>query len=282
MRARGEEWQSNLAASDVFEVATRAHVSCCDADPEAPYCTCFCVCFFAPRSSSRRKIKSWMAICSRQTLLNETWDDDYRQFLVDSRPVVNSGIVGGRRSTFVPALHAIVQRLEAHRRAAPQAVREVGADMLLVNWAALVAQKRSGSSSSSGSGVVSGYPWGPVNWPMWAKLPSTQRAGSLCPRDIVASTGVRSSSKQQPTCDSQCGYEWLNATLLKGGIASYWFGHKLPRSWLNRLRMHACYPAESATAQGIQGLARAGAGKFRCECQVVSNNTRRGSPLSSY
>ena len=228
-----------------------------------------------------------MATRSHMTLLNKTWDADYRAFLIDSRPVVNSGIVGGRRSAFVPALHAIIRGLEEHRRAAPQTTRVVGADMLLVNWVAVVAEQRQtgGNSADRGDsprgGVVRGYPFGPVNWPMWAKLPPA--SGSLCPPHVAPAGHAHGTSKQQRSpCNSQCAYEWFNATLVTSGIASYWFGHKLPRSWLNRIRLHACYPAEAATARAERALSRAGAGKFYCECQTVGNSsTRRGSLLRS-
>ena len=223
------------------------------------------------------RIKYWLDKASQRTLLNQTWERSFQTFLSDRRPVYNSGIVGGRRSVFASALHAVSARLEAHRKTTPQTRRQVGADMLLWNWAALHAQNRS-------SGLVSGYPFGPVNFPMWAKV----GGGGLCGGSVGSgrSGGSGGSMGVPAFCNSTCGYAWLNSTLVRpadgggeGGSKqqhhhhhhpfAYWFGHKLPRSWLNRLRLHACYPTESLTSRADRALFEQGARKFACECEAV-------------
>ena len=212
------------------------------------------------------KIKSWLAKVSRSTRLNETLDAAFHAFLNDSSRVYNSGVVGGKREAFAPALKAVTARLAAFRRSVSgNATRyKTGADMVLWNWAALEAHARpwrppaapatpAGSAARAArAAVITGYPWGPVNYPMWAKLST----GGLCAGSHHGVHGY---------CNSECGYQWLNRT----GLGAYWFGHKLPRSWLNLLRLHACWPQHARTALGLHALRRAGAGRFRCECGRV-------------
>ena len=242
-------------------------------------------CAFLPRQlhvgsdACSGKLKGWMTRISTRTRLNETWDANYRAFLGDKRPIANSGIVGGRRSVFNAALHALTHRLEMHRQAAPQARNVVGADMLLVNWLVLE-RMHNASDSSSRSGVASGFPFGPVNWPMWARLPVVA-SHSLCPSQ--SASGDWRSHRKQPPCNAQCAYEWLNATLVGGGTSSsYWFGHKLPRSWLNRIRLHQCYPEVSADGRVAHALLyHTGSAKFRCECREVGHGPPKGSSIRS-
>ena len=207
------------------------------------------------------KIKWWINRASRQTLLNTTWDERFQQFLEDRRrPVYNSGIVGGRRAVFWPALRAVVARLDAHRATQPPLA--VGADMLLWNWAAAV-WVADAAGSGLGSGVVSGYPHGPVNLPMWAKLP--HGANIICPPHWP-------DGRQ---CNSPCGYAWLNTSL-----GNYWFGHKLPRSWLNLLRLHACWPEATSRSSIVnRTLFNLGGRKFVCECAQVGHPPDERSAL---
>lgn len=197
-----------------------------------------------------RSIKLWMHRASERTQLNRTWGAHYQAVLANqSHPVFNSGIIGGRRGIWTSALKAVVERLEQHRTASPAHVRHVvGADMLLWNWAAASWHRQQ-------HGVVTGYPRGPVNFPMWAKLPDSGKG--LCP--------MHPSPDGQRPCGSQCAYHWLNSS----GLGAYWFGHKLPRSWLNMLRLHACFPQAAVTARGTEMLERVGSGKLRCECLKV-------------
>lgn len=202
------------------------------------------------------KVMSWLNKASTHTLLNRTWGQRYRSFLANrSHPIYNSGIIGGRRSVWTAALKAVVDRLEAHRASSHESVRHVvGADMLLWNWAA-ISWRHSRGHGGRPISIVTGYPRGPVNFPMWAKLPSA--LGTMCPPHL-APDGVR-------PCNSQCGYEWLNHT----APGAYWFGHKLPRSWLNLVRLRACFPEAAARARGADVLRRVGGGKLLCECPSV-------------
>lgn len=200
------------------------------------------------------RIKSWLAGRSRSTRLNDTFDESFRSFLSDNSTVYNSGAVGGTRDVFKPALHWLVTRLRAFRATAVgNATRHLaGADMLLWNLAAR-------SAVASATGVVTGYPHGPVNLPMWAK----PTLNGLC---ASTSRPLHPGALQsRTTCNSNCGYSWLNSS----GLGRYYLGHKLPRSWLNMLRLHTCYPNASRTALGHHTLKRTGFERFKCECGVV-------------
>ena len=65
-----------------------------------------------------------------------------------------------------------------------------------------------------GGTIVTGYPQGPVNLPMWGAFARAH------PRHIR--NGERCSLKL-----THCRHLWLNGT-----SGMYWFGHKLPWSWV--------------------------------------------------
>lgn len=295
-----------------------------------PWCSALRAALHLGSDACSWKIKTWLQRASRHTLLNATWGAHFTRFLHDRQQPYNSGIVGGRREVFLQSLNSVVSRLEAHRASGPPLV--VGADMLLWNWAALGdgsdvdpqgggvgvrsqhgtgraarAARRARAATAlpvAATAVVTGYPNGPVNWPMWAKLPRPSTDG-LCPATHA--------------CNSQCGYAWLNSSITLLPVASrvagghiggadvgaparcccgvvarvppstsasspptvpYWFGHKLPRSWLNLLRLHACWPLASGTPRAAHALALHGARKFVCECSAVSSGAPdRRTPL---
>jgi hypothetical protein len=230
-----------------------------------PHCTQIApATLYVGSDSCSPRTKSWLHEASKSTRLNSSWDEEFQEFLVDRRPMFNSGIVGGRRGIFDAATDLVAERLEAHRAFSPATQHNVGADMLLWNWVAVIAVNRSYWSHPRAGGlaplgrkiaaVVTGYPNGPVNYPMWARLPAD---AGLCP--------AYEAPDHRP-CGSECSYRWLrNGT----SLGQYWTGHKLSRGWLNLLRLHACWPGAAGTVRGQQALERHGARKFRCECQVV-------------
>merc|ERR1719272_1081975 len=96
--------------------------------------------------------------------------------------VRNAGIVGGSRAVFERALSTVVDRMRG--------LTEIG-DMVAWNEVALTQ-----------GNLITGYPRGPTNLPMYGKLSREHNCGKLC------------------------RHQWLNAT-----SGMYWFGHKLPGSW---------------------------------------------------
>ena len=241
---------------------------------EIPRCDGLSAALHVGSDGCSAKIKAWMNKASRHTRFNETWDDSFAAFLADRRPVYNSGILGGHRSVFLPALHAIVQRLDAFRRtpSGNSTRMVVGSDMLLVNWVAVTAN----ATRSNARAVVTGFPNGPVNLPMWARPMDAKLChgagesgeASATESHFVFPTGRtrRDGSIAPGYCNSKCGVDWLSSE----GLGKFWFGHKLPRSWLNLLRYHACWgghpdaPRANGNATGLWA-----AEKFMCECKVV-------------
>ena len=154
-----------------------------------------------------------------QRFLDGPWSDQYtgldrdghgpwalRRGAIGSRlnklPVLNTGIVGGRRADFEPALRAVAARLRNHYAAAPP---HVNVDMAF--WNAQLLERP----------VVTGYPHGPVNLPMWGRLASVPSPWCRMHADPM---------NRSASCSHQCRYEWINATL-----GHYWFAHKLQRWW---------------------------------------------------
>ena len=75
--------------------------------------------------------------------------------------VRNAGIVGGRRAVFERALSAVVKRMKGSTEIA---------DMVAWNEEAL----------THGTNLVTGYPDGPTNLPMYGKLLRAQGCSKLC------------------------------------------------------------------------------------------------------
>jgi hypothetical protein len=120
--------------------------------------------------------------------------------------VYNCGTVGGIRSVFEAALHRVVHRLHAHWTATAYNSSSMRfGDMVVWNEVA------------AGMAPITGYPAGPVNYPLW---------GALCP-DHQDDTGR--------FCAGCCRHAWVNATR-----GRYFFGHKLPMSWLQLQRAPQC------------------------------------------
>lgn len=231
------------------------------------------------------KIKSWLQKAGRNTRLNETWDGAFRAFTADNHSTVyNSGIVGGLRDVFVPQLQAVVERLAAFRATAlgNESRHVAGADMLVWNEVARAALLSTASDASRGlampatlatmrpRGVVTGFPHGPVNLPMWAKASSRDLCAGAPPvrPTTTTSTGTHDAAAASRPLNTPENYAWLNSS----GLGRYWFGHKLPRHWLNLLRLHACWPGAARSVAAQLTLQRIHAGRFQCECKRVGED----------
>ena len=68
---------------------------------------------------------------------------------------------------------------------------------------------------------VTGYPVGPVNFPMW---------GGLCRMWQPHNT-----EHDGLPCKQLCRHRWVNNTR-----GMYWFGHKIPYTWLQLQHLPAC------------------------------------------
>ena len=119
----------------------------------------------------------------------------FDRFLEDRSLLANSGVVGGHRSVFGPALGRLVQRLEHHWVQSPRHRLKAGADMVLWNWEAL-----------SGIPIITGYPTGPVNLPMWGKL-ATEPPGA--PNNLCAVLHEDPADAGQK-CSYGCREQWAS------------------------------------------------------------------------
>jgi hypothetical protein len=148
------------------------------------------------------KVKKWLMKATGRTRLNESVSPAFRQFSTNSsrQLVLNSGVVGGRRAAFLPALAEVNARLRSHWERCPPFL--AGADMVLWNEAALTRP------------LVLGYPHGPVNLPMWGGF-----NGDAC----------RKGSPIVPECHR---HDWVDASMRLG---LHWFAHKMEYNWERRM-----------------------------------------------
>ena len=154
------------------------------------------------------RIKGWMHKAARRTWLLNASTDRYHALLDGQTDelIFNNGVVGGRRAAFGAALGRVRARIEANwlsvgasssTSAAMDAPFIGGGDMVVWN-----------EVLSNESDVVTGYPYGPVNLPMW---------GGMC-------AAHRSADGHH--CSGACRHQWLNATR---GL--FWFTHKSLSTW---------------------------------------------------
>ena len=77
--------------------------------------------------------------------------------------------------------------------------------------------------------IIAGYPLGPVNLPMWGAFPRAHprrsRSGAFCSLKTT-----------------RCRHAWINVTR-----RLYWFGHKLPMSWVHLQLASPCATAAPLT-----------------------------------
>lgn len=134
-----------------------------------------------------------------------------------TQPVRNAGIVGGRREFLEPALGAIASRVHAHYGTVPRPP-PINCDMVFWNDLLL------------GQQVVTGYPFGAVNYPMWGRFAESSpwcRASAI---RLAHSRegGAAAAHVAAGPCIGACRVAFVNGTL-QG--RSYWFSHKLQEWW---------------------------------------------------
>ena len=166
------------------------------------------------------RIKGWMHKAARRTWLLNASTERYHAMLdgKTDEVIFNNGVVGGRRAAFVAALGKVRARIEANWL--------VAQDASATSSVAVTSSSSSSSSSaapfigggdmvvwnevlSNESQVVTGYPFGPVNLPMW---------GGMCQAHRDVASGRH--------CAGPCRHKWLNATR---GL--FWFTHKSLSTW---------------------------------------------------
>eukprot|EP00966_Prymnesium_polylepis_P073726 1711403-Prymnesium_polylepis.1 len=177
------------------------------------------------------------------------WWGKFLTFLDEQGTTVNSGVVGGHRTAFAPALESMVEGYERLWRTRA-ALNWSGSDMFAWNGIALTLNR---------TDVVRGYPFGPVTLPWMGKLVHEPGPGQeLC-------LNVRHSDPDHPgsQCRNSSACVGMWASELAGG--RYWFAHKLPEWWG---RVAAAGARRAREAAGLTG---------GCPTQVVE---RVGGPAS--
>ena len=147
------------------------------------------------------------------------------------KQTLNCGLVGGLRDAILTAVEQMSRRLARHHLVVPPPPY-VPMDMVVLNQLALELEAVNGP-------LVTGYPLGPVNLPMWGGL--TDRT-QFCARHTDPWGG-------SSTCEHECRLVWVNAT-----VGHYMFGHKLKMWWtrFNAEELHrggkrsSCPPIPSA------------------------------------
>jgi hypothetical protein len=179
-------------------------------------------------------IRKWLRRKAIRTRLNSSHSARYLAFLGDPlTTILNAGVVGGPRSAFEPALRALVGRFRRHW--AVHTNLEDGGDMILWNEVGLE------------SDVVTGYPLGPVNYPMYGMFCGMHHS---C-RNASRANGICSLPERKHRV-----HMWVNQTR-----GQYWFGHKMRKSWLARQQFPPCL-----LDLNIYGQARTVAWKRYCAC----------------
>jgi hypothetical protein len=137
-------------------------------------------------------MRSWLVKRAELIGLNESWEREaagFRSFLQStgkSNCPKNTGVIGGRREVFIPALRSVAHRLRKLWERPPREVA-AGADMVVWNELAFKRGDRA---------LITGYPLGPVNLPSRVVPTPTARSASAA---MQVAHG-RYSLVQRPNC----------------------------------------------------------------------------------
>jgi len=184
--------------------------------------------------SGSRGVKAWLknqAARANFSLASTPWLQSFLTARHTTVPVVfNCGIMGGRRNILLPFLHAMATGIRAHYSSQPAAWKLV--DMLVFNDLVLrrLAEDEEALHQRSRDGllwnqtVVTGWPLGPLNLPMWS---------SFCGQD-ECSRRPNTSALPHAHRSDEC-----HRRLMLRMAPAYFFSHKVPylqyplpvRSW---------------------------------------------------
>ena len=225
----GASWECVFAV-DLTDVDV-LRVPRCDAFPRAK--------LLIASDSCGDGVKRWVRIKGEDAGFNGTWDGGFRAFLrggdgggggsggstavgsarQPARCIWNCGIIGGGRGPLLRALRYVVRRLATvwsqpfgSSRLAAHALKDPVGDMVAWNE----------YCHAHADELVTGYPNGPVNLPMYGHL---MRPDREC-RDPAAAEA------SEPRAAAQgCAVTWHSAW-----AGRYFFGHKLP-GWVRWMHL---------------------------------------------
>lgn len=168
--------------------------------------------------------KQWMHAHSARMRLSPKamvsiwpWWANISRFLDDqSSATVNSGVVGGHRSAFEPALDAVVASYTKLWCTHGANLLVSGSDQIAWNGVAL---------ALNAADVVRGYPFGPVTLPWMGKLIGDPGVG----QELCLSVQHLDPTKPEVACknSSRCRGAWAE----HDSAGRYYFSHKLPTWW---------------------------------------------------
>ena len=148
------------------------------------------------------------------------------QLLVDQRFLVNCGVVGGHRSQFLPALASVVRMYHRIWHARDTQLTP-GTDMILWNGVAI----ERGLHSTEAPDLITGYPFGPANWPLYPGLLAAHQGGGAPGFELclnVRHSDAASGEARRPCNTSACVREYASNV----SLSRFHFAHKLPSWWL--------------------------------------------------
>ena len=156
--------------------------------------------------------KRWVMRKGLDAGFNTSWPSAFHEFVNGSRRadlcIANCGIIGGPRDILLAALHYVVNRLAQVWRSAAGRER-LSSHRLRDPVGDMVAWNEYADAQGGIDKLISGYPFGPVNPPMYGHLRTPLHYH----------------------CQDECLYWWHNAT-----AGRYYFGHKLP-GWVRWLHL---------------------------------------------
>lgn len=202
--------------------------------------------------SGSRGVRSWLrrvATLANFSLATAPWLHDFLTLRSRVPVVFNCGIVGGRRPTFTLIVRDMAAAIRRHYNMHPGAYRLV--DMLVFNELVLrrlateretltpalvsTATRHSEMRKSQdiplrwNTSVVTGWPLGPLNLPMFGSFCGRDPCSNPLPAALNASsTGIATSSKaKKHVHEASSGAVCLRHLMLKLAPA-YFFVHKVP------------------------------------------------------
>lgn len=205
-------------------------------------------------------VKRWLASNADTSRARLRADASFRAFVDKSsgrgtaqaplwqHGVRNTGIIGGRREVLLPALQVVSAQLAQHHGSQPKPPH-LSVDMVVWNAHLL------------GRAVVTGYPNGPVNLPMWGKLAVASPWCHAHRHPLNASL----------RCSEACKIAFANESLHAG---RFWFSHKLEEWWvrMNAKHLDKALPSSERGASAAPGS--------RCAAAVLGawDSARRRLP----
>lgn len=202
-------------------------------------------------SAPERGFLKWLG---QQARVAEVWTDFGQWLHTTEQPILNSGLVGGRRAAMRPLVSFMARRTAAMWRR-PTLASNWSMDMLTINQAVYDAKARPELGAAAAGAVIHGFPNGPTNLPMWGNfhwhpsLTANVKAKSASRASRSATSNFYGGVLRALTNESFMVWVGNDYRLLRWWCdevrfacrraylrltrGMHWFGHKLPKQWLD-------------------------------------------------